>query len=417
VRFTSLGLAVACSLIAYALARGQGVKRPALALVFTLAQPLVFLNSFAEMTELPFAVVAGAAFWAYQSRRWALAAVIVSFAPLARPEGFGLLLLAAVGLAWQRKIWPLFLLPLPLLMWDIAGWSLYGRHGPAWRWLVDNWPYSRDSVYPAGSIFQFVAFLPVVVSPFVLPAMLIGVWRSLRAWRGDLDDTHMRRCVVLTALIPLGVLLVHSLLYRLGKMASYGEPRYLLVAAPFWAVLAARGWAWAFDRLAWRNTVRWACAAGILPAAANLFYPILPLRTPDHWRVARAFAEHYARQQNRQDYPRVLASHPAVFYYLDVDPQDENRTVEWQKSSVARVPSGTLLVWDPIYSARNAHDQRVVTLEEIRRAGWVSAPEWDESLNRAPDQPSRRPAPDPEAVLSSGEGWHVFRSPEPASDR
>ena len=47
--------------------------------------------------------------------------------------------------------------------------------------------------------------------------------------------------MVLTAAIPLGVLLVHSLLYRLGKMASYGEPRYLLVVPPFWAALSAGG--------------------------------------------------------------------------------------------------------------------------------------------------------------------------------
>ena len=40
-------------------------------------------------------------------------------------------------------------------------------------------------------------------------------------------------------------------------------------------------------------------------------------------------------------------------------------------------------------------------------------PEWDELLNKAPARSPCRPAPDPEAVLSSGEGWHVFRSPEP----
>ena len=418
VRFTSLLLAVACGLIAYRLARGQGLRRPALALLFTLAQPLVFLNSFAEMTELPFAALAGAAFWAYQSRRWALAAMLVALTPLARPEGFGLVLLAAAGLAWQRRpfslLLSLLLLPLPLLVWDFAGWSLYGRHGLWWRWLIDNWPYSRDSVYPSGSVFQFVAFLPVVVSPLVLPATLLGAWRSLRSGPDDSASAyaHTRRCILLTAAIPLGVLLVHSLLYRLGKMASYGEPRYLLVAAPFWAVLSARGWEWAFDRLAWRNAVRWAGAAALLPAGANLVYPILPLRPPDHWRVARAFADRYVHDF-RQTYPRVLAAHPAVFYYLDVDPQDERQTVQWEKSSVARPEPGTVLLWDPIYSARNAQAQRVVTLDEIRLAGWVPVPELNGVLNRPPEAPPRRPAPDPEAVLSSGEGWHVFRSPEP----
>ena len=84
-----------------------------------------------------------------------------------------------------------------------------------------------------------------------------------------------------------------------------------------------------------RNAVWWAGVAALLPAAANLFYPILPLRPPDHWRVARAFADYYVHDF-RQTYPRLVRAHPAVFYYLDVDPQDENRTVEWRKGFVPR---------------------------------------------------------------------------------
>jgi hypothetical protein len=278
---------------------------------------------------------------------------------------------------------------------------------------VDNWPYSRNSVYPAGSSFQFVALLPVVVAPLVLPATVVGAWRSLRPPRDAETGAHLRQCVILTAAIPLSVLLVHSLLYRLGKMASYGEPRYLLVAAPFWAVLSARGWEWVFDRLNWSHAVRWACLAAILPAAVNLFYPILPLRPPDHWRVARAFAVEFREHVAPGGYPRLLASHPAVFYYLGLDPQDERAVAEWGKQAIARPQPGTVLVWDPIYSARNAHESRAVTLEEVRRAGWVAMPALDDVLNATARDPSRRPAPDPEAVLSSGEKWHVFHGPAP----
>ena len=39
------------------LAAGQGNRLPALALIFTLGQPLLFLHSFSELTELPFALV------------------------------------------------------------------------------------------------------------------------------------------------------------------------------------------------------------------------------------------------------------------------------------------------------------------------------------------------------------------------
>ena len=62
-----------------------------------LAQPLLFLHSFSELTELPFAALIGLSFLAYQRRQFLLMAVLVAISPLSRPEGFGFLLLAAAA--------------------------------------------------------------------------------------------------------------------------------------------------------------------------------------------------------------------------------------------------------------------------------------------------------------------------------
>src|SRR3954470_13538975 len=51
VHLTSLALALTCAAAAYLIAAGQRYRWPALALLFTLAQPLVFLHSFSELTE------------------------------------------------------------------------------------------------------------------------------------------------------------------------------------------------------------------------------------------------------------------------------------------------------------------------------------------------------------------------------
>ena len=414
VRVTSMLLALVCAALAYGIARGQGVRRQVLAFVFTLAQPLVFLHSFAEMTELPFAALAGAAFAAYQGRRWTLSAVLVALTPLARPEGFGLVALAGVAFLLQRRVLPLLLLPLPLVLWNHAGWEVYDRAGPWWRWLPDHWPYSKESTYPAGHPLQFVAQLPVVVSPFVLPAVLIGVGLSFSRDKLAPDNRHPRVCRVAAAFIPLFVLTVHSVLSATGKMASFGEPRYLLVAAPFWAVLAARGWEWVFDRCDWRQPVRWAVVAALLPAAALLYHRVLPLRTPAHWHAAEAFATEYRRQLQPNGYPRVLAAHPAVHYYCGIDPQDETLAADWRKEVIASVPAGTVLVWDPVYSTRNAHEDRVVTPQDVRKAGWVVDSEMAELLSRAARERGGRPSPDPtERLAPEGQQeWLVFRSPQ-----
>src|SRR6059058_902608 len=57
VRLTSLACALLIALGAYRIARRLGYRWPALAFVFTLCQPLLFLHSFSELTELPFALL------------------------------------------------------------------------------------------------------------------------------------------------------------------------------------------------------------------------------------------------------------------------------------------------------------------------------------------------------------------------
>ena len=180
VRITSLILALTCGFVAYAIARRQQYRWPALALIFTLAQPLVFLHSFSELTELPFAALLGLAFLAYQRRQFLVMTILISLSPLARPEGFGFLVLAVLALIVHRRWWWIPILAIPLLTWDYVGWVRYGwpvyetslPHALRWLpWLKYEWPYAADSLYKPGSIFHFVMLMPAVASPFIFPAV------------------------------------------------------------------------------------------------------------------------------------------------------------------------------------------------------------------------------------------------------
>ena len=181
IRIVSMLVAIGCGCVSYWIARGQGLGMPALALIFTLGQPMLFLHSFAEMTELPFALLLGLAFLAWQKERFWLAALLISWSPLARPEGFGIVVLVFAALVLYRRWACLLVLPIPVILWDIAGWLLSNRSLPWWGWLRGSWPYAGTSLYASGYLLTFVAMLPAVVSPFVLPAMLVGLGRSLSA--------------------------------------------------------------------------------------------------------------------------------------------------------------------------------------------------------------------------------------------
>lgn len=401
VRVCAIGVAVGCALVARSIAAAQGTRRPALAMLFTLGGPLFFLFSFAEMTELPFALIMGGAFLAYQRRRWVAMAVLAGLLPAVRPEGFGFVLLGLAALLLHRRwLWISFLL-LPLIAWDVAGWAVTGKPCPWYLWLIRAWPWSEQSLYGRGSIFTFVAALPLIVPPLVLPGTVAGIGLGLRrAGRvRELAYDHDTRCRFLVAAIPVAVLVVHSVLRAMGKFGSFGEARYLLIAAPLWGVCSAHGWEWISQRLGRPTAWRWAVAAVCAPALVNLFYPVVPVRLSEDWQAASRFADAYTTSGVRERLPRLIAAHPGVHYFLELDPTAHARRDAFTRTLVAARPPGAVLVWDPVLSDRNATTEDAATLDFIRSAGWVPDIVLTDATNARPTA-----ATDPAA-------WHVFKSP------
>jgi hypothetical protein len=405
VRVTSLCCALLIATIAWQIARDQKYRWPALAFVFTLAQPLVFLHSFSELTELPFAVLLALAFWAYRRQQFVVMAILIGLTPTARPEGFGFLVLAAAALFLHRRPWWVLVLPIPLLIWTYAGWRLYGqpvysdpisqRLPESLRWLMwlrHEWPYQPESLYAAGRLYHFVGLLPAVVSPLLVPFVLIGVKQSIqRRWPHD----HLERCQMLIAAIPLMILVGHSVLYWLGKMASNGELRYMLIVAPFWGLLAAKGWEWTFARFGWRHVYIPAAIVALLPILANVWYPVIPIRLSGDGVKAREVARWYREDRVSVDYPRIMSSNPEVAYFMGVSHTDAGWVRDWRRDVLLNPQPGTLLVWDPVYAKYNSDANRVVALEELRAAGWVERYDIADAFN----------------PISSGEPWHFFVSP------
>ncbi|WP_428938751.1 hypothetical protein [Fontivita pretiosa] len=387
VRLMSCAIAIACALVAYRIAVNQRYRWPVLALIFTLAQPLVFLHSFSELTELPFSLLVGLAFWAYQRRRWPAMALLAGLMPLGRPEGFGFILLAAAALMAHRRWWWLLILPIPLILWNHAGWLLYGKPGPWWRWLADNWPYAGQSLYESGTVFRFVLFLPAIVSPIVFPATCVGITRSLMS---------RQREQTLIAAIPLLILLVHSVLYAAGRLASSGEIRYMLVVAPLWGLLSACGWQWVFERFNWRRPVLFAGIAALAPILANVYYKVVPVVLDEDWHRARRAVLWYQHCGIAADFPRIATAHQAIYYFMDMVGTSP-RALEWRRELMADSSTpGVIVIYDPMYSIYNSDANRKVTLEDLRAAGWIDVTDRAATL---------------------GPGWHVLLSRKDAAGR
>lgn len=408
VRVTSLLLAIGCGLVVYRIARNQGYRWPAVALIFTFAQPLVFLHSFSELTELPFALLLGLGFLAFQQGRWLAMAILIGLTPLSRPEGFGFLILALAAVAIYRRWWAIPILLIPLIGWSFFGWLTHGSQGDWWKWLIDNWPWSDQSAYKPGPIWHFAMFLPVFAGPIAFPFMLIGVGRTCMDKGGRKKDeiepssssfiSHPSYfvCRLLILAIPLMIFVAHSLLYFLGKLASNGELRYMLIVAPFWGLLSAGGWEWVFTRTNWSGVYRWAGVVALAPALANPYYRVVPIRWDADSLNARRTVEWYEHSPLARAFPRVATAHQMVYYFMGMINTDRDRALQWDRDHLGSPVAGTIVFWDPIYAVYNSDGRRIVPIDDLLVAGWL-------------DITGRVPA--------TGKGWHVLLSPTDAQGR
>ncbi|MBC7782762.1 MAG: hypothetical protein H7144_02900 [Burkholderiales bacterium] len=384
-RLMSLALVLVMLWMTLKVAARLNIARPALVALFLLTQPLLFAHSFSELTEIPFALLMIAAMWAYASRSFVILALLASFSPLARPEGFGLILMVALALGAHRKLWWLALLPIGVITWCYAGWHVYGgpMEYPWYTWLRHNWPYSADSMYGQGKAWWtkpgwFIAILPAVIGPMAFPLIWIGAVRLCAAasdhhfnrLRRFFSD-HLFRSRVLIVLVPLGVLIAHSALWTLGKMASNGEPRYMLIAAPFWALLAAAGWQRVCELINIRQPLRWTALGAAVVVAANFAYPAFPLGEQDDDRIAADVSRWLdAHAELRQNYPRFAAALPHLFMYRDLDRLDTARVVDSSRTVAANPPPGVIMIWHDVYSTSNSNEEYCITEDLLLSNHW-----------------------------------------------
>lgn len=459
VRLTSLVMAMVCALAVYRIARNQQYRHPSIAAICLFAQPMFFLHSFAELTELVFATVVVLAFWAYQQRMWMVMTVLIAITPVGRPEGFGFMIAAAVALLLHRRWWWILALPLPLVIWSWIGWVQYGSpdHVKWYQWLIHEWPYEAQSNYGSGPIWHYAAYLPAVVGPLLLPATLVGaVWcfrhgrlwdawpwspkRSTRLGPGfdvvpgtptrnaltpspgtpgegwgegsvstsidrslstkpsplpadrEREQAHRRRCDFVLAALPFGILLVHSIFWFFGKFSG-GELRYLMVVAPCWALVTARGVERLATLLRLRHPILIAGLLAIVPLSVNRFYHVLPIDLSPDEQIAKRIAEQYrGHAMLTTEFPRIVTPVPTLFYFLDVCNTDSSKVGWWNREAIQRPQPGLFLIYETVLANYNSDARMVVPKELIEQSGWVLYEQY-------------------------GPGWAVYLSPVSASGR
>lgn len=333
--FTVLICAVTAWLT-FRIAARIGLPRAWAAVPLVLLQPALFGVGNDTMTEPIFALVLAGGLLAHASGRLLLAAAVWSFLPLGRPEGpFILALLLALWLPGavrsRRYRAAILLLGLGLASWELLCWLV--TRDPAY--LIHTFPWEASTSPVHGTPWHYVRRWPLIIGWGLLPLWLAGL---RRAW----SHPTLRLCVLMTG----AVLALHTVLFTLGKMDSWGFDRYFATIAPAIALVGVAGLR-ELGALAPRVMTP---VLGVLlvlqgwqALSTLLFHPMtyVPAATRD------ALAELESRIDLRGR-PVLTADR---FGYVFLDDDWGLRAVpvgphEVTSAAIARLPRGTVVLWD-----------------------------------------------------------------------
>lgn len=236
--------------LVYLTARRMGMRLPWMAAAFFLFQPIVFGNVISGLTEPINALALAGVCWFFISGRITAGAILASFLPFFRTEGF--ILLAAVLLYMiARRYWKQlpYLLSGSLFFTGIGAW-ITGKLD----WLISENPYfkfEKEGTFDPGhgDLLHYVHnqrhITGIVVGFLLVVALLLLAAHIVYLLNRRTPEEKSRFSFWLLAPMFLAFFSAHSYVWWAGSMGSHGLLRVFMVVAPAAALLAQ----YALDRI------------------------------------------------------------------------------------------------------------------------------------------------------------------------
>jgi hypothetical protein len=375
----------------YIIARALRLPMPELVVLFCYTAPDYFLIQFSGLTEPLFGLILVASVALAMTGRLGWSAALISFLPFVRSEGFILIGIWVVYLAWERQWRYLPLVVLGYALFSIAGAIVLGEIG----WVFGHNPYETISVYGHGEWLHFVTRLPNLLGWVLSGLVAVGGICMLRdCFRPARRQEPLFSAELLLVYGSVAVFIAaHTIFWALGLFNSFGLTRVLTITTPLFALVALRGLAelamlGRSPQARRRIQIGGAMAAVLFlfTGARNAFRWKRDFATPpDQVVVDRAAA--WLRQTEN------MASRPMAyeFPYVSVatgnnpfSPQTHPGLGLNQQGQLVSLPVGALLIWDDWYTPTEARVQLATMRADAR-----FRERWQTALPRHPEHPER----------------------------
>ncbi len=290
VQLLNVLLGMATAYYCYRIAKILDIHPSLPVILFVCFMPLYFIMMPTALTEILFSFVLVISFFLFLRRYFVAAAVVISFLPFARSEGFFLLPFYFLAFLYVKKYRAIPFLVVGTLLFSLAGWHYYKD----FFWVFTQFPYQlHHPIYnQQGDLLHFLIYRDEIIG---LPLEILFIAGTLQVTRELFSgDRALRDRTVILCLLSLTpfifYLSFHSFLYWKGLGASIGLTRVLAGVLPLAAIICLKGFSMllqisGFSKV-WRGIVSFLVILLIVHSTFRIFPFPFP-QSPEEETIAR----------------------------------------------------------------------------------------------------------------------------------
>ena len=328
------------------------IKLPIVGLITLIFSPLVYILTFSGLTEPLFALFLITGIYLILNDKAWLAAIVISFLPFIRSEG-----LIFLGIFFfyfiikkQWKIAPLLISG--HLLYSFAGYFFYHD----FLWVINKIPYSSlNSPYGNGTLSHFAQQLFYVLGAPIYFLLIFGI---LIIPLKLIKKAVSKEITILIYLGFLAFFIAHSLFWYLGIFNSMGLIRVFVAVSPLMAIIFLLGFNYLMDFIP-KNRKALKSIFQTLILALILIFPFTHNPAAIDWKKDLCLTENqlqaqqlidYVSEQNHQNY-RYIYANPYLSTLLNINHFDTNIHLELTSTSLQKLNSHDVVIWDHIFAA------------------------------------------------------------------
>ncbi len=347
------------ALITADVARLMGYRYHSWLAVLTLSVPLMLEMSISGMTEIPMALVVVGALNLYLRGQYLAAALLISFSPFTRPEGW-LFIAGFAGLYLLQKRWRAlpWLLGGPVLF-ALVGWPVYGSP----LWFLERSPYPMVSPYGSGSLWRFVKNLPRDLGALVFVGFVAGhVTLFLKISKAQRLD---RLALILA---PFWLFVgAHSYMWYKGIAGSMGLIRVLVSVFPLALLMSWSAWVQLF-RLPKKVGVYTVALLSLVSVQQVWNGYRFPKPEDDFTKFSREVGSWYRSSEYTEK--RLFCDNTMVLYFTEKNPFREDQVQRFFPKkyfpTVKGNDAGAFILWDSRMTRRRISLDRLMEAPDYR---------------------------------------------------